>query len=223
MSKSSKVGDLTGGLLGESSSERAARRAGRAQAGMTDQAIGYQRETRDLINQRMQPFYDAGIQHGLNPLIEQINNPQAQYDYLMSNPLFQAALSRADTQSNNAFLGRGRVGDATEALSQNMLSTAMPFLNQRSNDLFNMAQIGQSSAAGQANALLNTGANVSDLLTQKGNALAAKHIGVGNAKTAGSQFLYNEFLSPDTFLDRANKGMNLFGSLVGGISGMGGG
>ena len=72
----------------------------------------------------------------------------------------------------------------------------MPFLQNQQNQLFNAVNMGQSSAAGQANTALTTGNMISDLMTQQGNAQAAgrllalkaaRQAGINNLLSLGGQ------------------------------------
>ncbi len=114
-----------------------------------------------------------------------ILTPGGQMDYLKSNPLFTTALENVNRQSNNTFLGRGKVGDATGQLVNNAYLAGLPLLQNQTANLFNAANLGQSSAAGQANAALTSGAGISNTLEGAGNARAAGYIGQGNAQAQG--------------------------------------
>lgn len=182
------VKNVINGFVGNTAAD-ASREAAAVQAQSGADAIAYQRETRDLARQDLAPFTQFG-QTNLSPL-QSILTPQGQADYLKSNPLFQIALDNVNRSSNNTFLGRGKLGDATGQLVNNAFLAGQPLLQQQTSNLFNAVNLGQSSAAGQANTALNTGSNVSDLLTGIGNVQGAGVVGAGNASTSGAQNLIN--------------------------------
>lgn len=132
-------------------------------------------------------YSNAGKVSDSSPMgmFRQLLTPTGGYDYLKSNPLFQAGLDNANRTTMGIQAARGKLGsgDTLKSLSDNTILTAMPLLQNQQNQLLNAIQIGQSSAAGQANTALNTGNSLSDLSTQRGNALAAGQIGQANAQT----------------------------------------
>lgn len=160
----------------------AARRAAELQAGSATDAIGFQRETRDLAREDLQPFRQFGADQ-INPLLEMLT-PQGQADFVNTNPLFEAALDSVNRATMNAQAARGKLGSGgtLQALQNNFLSTAMPFIGQQQNALFNAVNLGQSSASGQANTALNTGNFIADTMLQRGNALAAGRVGAQAAR-----------------------------------------
>lgn len=176
-------------FTGADAASDAARKAAEQQAKAGKDAIAFQRETRDLAREDLQPFREFG---GRNiGRLQNMLTPQGQVSYLRANPIFNMALENANRQTNNAFLGQGLTGDARQALANNTLLAAQPLLQQQTGNLFNAVNMGQSAAAGQANTALNTGSNVSNLLTQIGNSQAAGTVGAQNAYTAATQGLLN--------------------------------
>ena len=167
-------------LTGKNAAD-AAKNASRTQAQAMDKAIHLQRETRDLAREDLAPFRDFGAGQ-INPLLELLT-PQGQTNYVQANPLFEAALDSVNkaTMANQAARGKLGSGGTLAALQNNYMSTAMPFINSQQNALFNAVNMGQSSAAGQANTAMNTGNQVSALLGNAGDAQAAGIIGANNA------------------------------------------
>ncbi len=97
--------------------------------------------------------------------------------------MFQAALENVNKNARNTLGFSGLRGDMQGALVDNYLATGQQYLQPQINNLFNAANIGQSSAAGQANTALSTGQNISNTMTDIGNARAAGAIGAANAYT----------------------------------------
>lgn len=114
-----------------------------------------------------------------------ILTPEGQSAYLKNNPLFTLALNNLDRQSNNAYLGRGKLGSASNQLVNNAFLAGIPLLQNQTSNLFNAVNIGQSSAAGQANNTLLSGQNIANTIEGAGNAQASGIIGAGNAAAQG--------------------------------------
>lgn len=183
-------GVLLGGaaLLGAESiysgnrSANAANDAARVQAASGKAAIDEARAAREQSRSDLQPFTQFGSSQ-LTPLAQMIS-PQGQIDYLQNNPIFQASLKNMNNQvlNNAAVRGRLNSGDTRQRFADNFQAAALPLLSYQTNNIFNAAQLGQSSAAGQANSSLTTGANIGNTLTDIGNARAAGLVGAANAK-----------------------------------------
>lgn len=165
------------------SNKEAARKASQAQGRAADSAGAAQERQYLQARDDLMPFANLGRSQ-VGPLSEMLT-AQGQYDYLQSNPLFNLALERADRQSNNAFLSQGLTGDARQTLADNTMMTALPFLEHQTNNLFNAVNVGQASSAGQANAALAHGNNLSNLALQKGNVNAAGIVAQNNAYNQG--------------------------------------
>jgi len=180
-----QVGAFGDQLTGKAG-ERAAQEAAQTQAGFAEQAQGL-----------FDPFQQIGQQG-----VEQagfLTDPQAQFDFLQSNPLFQSALQNANTQTNKLAAARGRLsaGDTLEQLSQNTLLAASPLIQQQKQSIGDLLNIGQTTAASQGN-----------LLTGQGAALAGGIVGGQNARAGGVNNLLN-------------LGGQIFGGLSGGLPGGG--
>lgn len=151
-----------------------------AQSGLA--AIDEARAARLSADEKLSPFTQFGAAQ-LTPLAQMIS-PQGQIDYLQNNPIFQASLRNMNEQvlGNAAVRGRLNAGDTRQRFADNFQAAALPLLNYQTNNLFNAANLGQSSAAGQANTALTTGSQIGNTLTDIGNARAAGLIGRVNAQ-----------------------------------------
>ncbi len=115
-----------------------------------------------------------------------LTDPQAQFDFLQSNPLFDLSLQNANTVTGKRAASRGRLsaGDTFSELSNNVLLSAAPLIQ------------GQKQSIGD---LLNLGSNVASnqgsLRTGQGAALAGGIIGNQNALNAGTQAEINNINS----------------------------
>lgn len=170
------------GVYSGNKSAQAARDAANIQAQSGQAAIEEARAAREQSRADLQPFTQFGASQ-LTPLAQMIS-PQGQVDYLQNNPIFQASLKNMNEQvlNNAAVRGRLNAGDTRQRFADNFQAAALPLLSYQTNNLFNAAQLGQASAAGQANSALTTGANIGGTLTDIGNARAAGLVGERNAK-----------------------------------------
>ena len=180
-----KAADFVGDKLLGGDAADAARQASQAQQAAAGNSIAFQRESRDLARSDLAPFVGFG-QGNIDPL-SQLLTPEGQANYLQANPLFQMFMDKANkaSLSSNAAQGLLNSGNTLNELSTNAMMTGMPFLQNQQNQLFNAVNMGQSSAAGQANTALTTGNMISDLMTQQGNAQAAGIVGAQGARQAG--------------------------------------
>lgn len=219
------AGDVVNSLTGQTGA-RAAQEAAALQAGAGREAITSLEEARATgieavtgAEERalgfLDPFSGVGVdiaQQGLDPSgLDFLTDPQAQFDFLQNNPLFQLSLENANRQTGARAASGGRLsaGDTLSQLSNNVLLSAQPLLdrqrqgvlNQRQ-DQFNQlgfganiagqqAQIPQTAAANIANISTGTGINIADLLTQIGASQAGGVVGGANARSGGIGNLIN--------------------------------
>ena len=122
-----------------------------------------------------------------------LTDPQAQFDFLQNNPLFQLGLDNANTQTNKFAAARGRLsaGDTLQQLNQNALLTAAPLIQQQRQSIGDLLSIGQNTALNQGNILTGTAANQGNLLTGAAAAQAGGIVGAENARGAGQENLLN--------------------------------
>lgn len=184
-------GLIDGGALSGEDAAKASKQASAAQSSAINKGVELQRETRDIARDDLAPFRDFGANQ-INALTN-LFSPQGQADYLNANPLFQASLDSINNATLNNQAARGKLGSGgtLKALQGNFNATALPFLNNQQNALFNAVNVGQSSAAGQANTALNTGANISNLFGQQGDVRAAGIVGAQGAKQGAFNNLLN--------------------------------
>jgi hypothetical protein len=118
-------------------------------------------------------------------------NPQAQFDFLQGNPLFQLALDNANQQTQASAASRGRLsaGDTLQQLSNNVLLSASPLIDRQRSDILSLLTLGEGVASSQANIETGQAAKASDLSTDIAAAQAAGQIGAAQAKTSGAQNL----------------------------------
>lgn len=186
------AGSVVGSAFGvESSGEKAARRAADAQADSGRLALEELKRGKTEGLGFLQPFEVLG-QQGLQQA-SFLTDPQAQFDFLQNNPLFQMGLDNANTQTSKMAAARGRLssGDTLQQLNQNALLTAAPIISQQKQSINSLLNQGLGLAGSQANTSLGVGSQLANQQTDIGNAIASGLIGVQNAKTDNQQNLLN--------------------------------
>ena len=184
------VKDFFGGITGSSQAD-AARDAAALQAQSGREALAELQRGKEQGLGFLQPFEVLG-QQGLDQA-GFLTDPQAQFDFLQNNPLFQLGLDNANTQTNQLAAARGRLsaGDTLTQLNNNALLTASPLIAQQKSSINNLINQGLGLAGSQANTALGVGSQLANQQTDIGNALAAGQIGAANAQAQGSQNILN--------------------------------
>lgn len=180
------VRDLTG-----KTAANAAVQGGQIQAASAREAI----EATEAASQRAQEFFtpfDSLVQRGIEGA-SFLADPQAQFNFLQENPLFQAALDNANRQTQQSAAARGRLsaGDTLQQLSENVLLSAQPLISQQRQDVGNLLNLATGLTQTRGNIEIGQGSNVGNLLTDAGAAQAAGLVGGANARTQGAQNLLN--------------------------------
>lgn len=177
-----------GGIIGGIIQGRAARRAAAAQERAAQADLAFQRETRDLIFQRTDPFYKTGIGAN-NALAYEMGLGAKPQDYagFQATPGYQFQFDQG-TGAVNALAG-ARGGLDSGRTRQDLMQFGQGLANQEYSNYLNrltgMAGAGQNAAGTQANAATNAASGVSNALAAQGNAQSAGAIGVGNAWANG--------------------------------------
>lgn len=176
------VRDITG-----KTAVNAARRAGEIQS---DSGLAAAEEVR-AAGQQAGALYDPFQQLGQSGVDQAgfLTDPNAQFDFLQSNPLFQMGLDNANTQTMQSAAARGRLssGDTLQQLNQNALLTASPLIAQQKQSIGSLLTAGQNAAANQASILGSTAANAGNFSTDAAAAQAGGIVGQANARADRSQ------------------------------------
>ena len=144
---------------------KAAKQAGNIQSDAAIGAAGDVTQAGQDAGALLNPFAQAGQQG-----TEQagfLTDPNAQFNFLQNNPLFQLGLDDANEQTNKFAAARGRLsaGDTLQQLNQNALLTASPLIQQQKQSIGDLLNIGQNAAINQAGILQNTAGNAGNLQT----------------------------------------------------------
>jgi hypothetical protein len=119
------------------------------------------------------PFGGVGLQG-----VEQagfLTDPQAQFDFLQNNPLFQMGLDNANRQTQQSAASRGRLssGDTLQELNQNALLTASPLIQSQKQSIGDLLNFGGGIATNQANTAIGEGSQISNAFENQGNITSA--------------------------------------------------
>lgn len=180
------IKDFAEDLLGTTAG-RAARRSGDVQAEAGEQAIGTITDAAARAQGFLSPFGAVG-QQGLSQA-GFLGDPQAQFDFLQNNPLFQLALENANqgTLASAAAGGRLSAGDTLQQLSNNVLLSASPLIDRQRQDIFGQLGFGAGLAGQQAGIEQGLGANIANLQTGIGAAQAGGIVGQATARGERAQ------------------------------------
>lgn len=145
--------------------------------------------------QRAQGFLDPFAAVGQRGVEESslLANPQAQYDFLQNNPLYQSSLNLADRDTAAAAAAGGRLGagDTLLDFQNNAIQSALPLLDRQRQDIGNLLNVGTGIAGSQANIETGLGATTGGLITDIGSARSAGVVGEANADSAAANNVLN--------------------------------
>lgn len=144
------------------------------EAGLIQQQAATQAS--DLFN----PFQQLGVS-GLEQS-QFLTDPNAQFDFLQSNPLFQLGLDNLNQQTNRTAKATGRIGagDTDQQIINNALLAASPLIQQQKQSIGGLLDYGFNVANQQGN-----------LLTGGAAAQAGGVVGGANARSQGIGNLLN--------------------------------
>lgn len=170
---------------------KAARRAAGAQITAGQEGIEATEAARGRAQGFLTPFQPLG-QRGVEES-SFLADPQAQFDFLQSNPLFQLALENANrgTSQRAAAGGRSSFGTTLEDFSKNVLLSAQPLIDRQRQDIGNLINVGTGIAGSQANIETGAGATTTGLITDIGAVRAGGIVGESNAEQQAFQNLIN--------------------------------
>lgn len=178
------IGDIVGGLTGSTAADAAQQSAGQ-QVAAANQAIGTVGDAAARAQGFFNPFQVIG-QQGLSQA-GFLGDPNAQFDFLQGNPLFDLGLQNLNQQTQASAAARGRLasGDTLQQLTNNSLLAAQPLLDRQRQDILAQLGIGTGIAGNQAQIEQNLGSNIANLQTGIGAAQAAGTVGAANARAGG--------------------------------------
>lgn len=178
---------VVGGVLSSRAQTRAARSASQAQQAGDAAAIAEQRRQFDAVQQLLAPY----IQSGNTALTAQqaligLAGPEAQQQAITAleqGPEFNSLVRSGEDAIRQSASATGglRGGNIQDALAKYRPEVLAGLINQQYGRLGDLSTLGQNAAVGQANAGQQTGANVSNLLSQQGASQAGYQLARGQA------------------------------------------
>lgn len=171
---------------------KASKRAARTQSNATQQGIAEQKRQYNQTRKDLAPYRQAG-NRAINSVSDLINNPEAQKNYVLNNPFYNALAGQAQDRIFNNAAAKGKLGSGgtAEALQNSLLLLGDNLLNQHITQNMNLANTGESAAAQTATAGQQVANNITDLTTSGAQARAAGTIGAANARTGALQNIVN--------------------------------
>jgi len=111
-----------------------------------------------------------------------LTDPNAQFEFLQNNPLFQMSLDNANQNTLGMAAAQGRLssGDTLQQLSNNTLLAAQPLIGQQKQSIGDLLNFGLTTAGSQGN-----------LRTGQAAAEAGGIVGAANARGQSAQNLFD--------------------------------
>lgn len=182
------VGKVVGGITGSTAAAEGAQKGAATQAQAAEMGIEEQRRQFDAIQKLLSPFVTAGTGAlGEQQALLGLLGPEAQQRAMINvegSPGFQNIYRQGEDAllQNVSATGGLRGGNVQAALAKFRPQLLNQFVEQRFANLGGLTGIGQASAAQQAAAGQNTGANIANLLGQRGAAMAGGQLAKGGAQ-----------------------------------------
>ena len=176
------VSAIGGGLLASQSADKAADK----QIEAADRATQIQQDAADLVRSDLQPFREAG-EGALSQLSGLVTDPNQQKKFIENNPFFEALAGKAQQGIMQNAAARGKVGSGgtAEALQNSLVLLGSDLLNQRVAQTQNLAGLGQSAAAQQAQQTQASAGAIGEIALQRGNVAAQEVVQQGNILQSG--------------------------------------
>lgn len=178
-------------VYGANKSASAAKDAADAQSEASDAGIAEQRRQYDKMVELLSPYVSAGTGalSGQQNILG-LNGADAQrgaISTIENSPYFQTVARQGEDSilQNASATGGIRGGNTQGALAQFRPQLLNQLVQQQYQNLGGITQMGQSSAAGQASAGMQSANNISGLLAQQGQAQAGGYLGAAKATNQG--------------------------------------
>lgn len=176
-------------VIGGVVSSRAASKAGKAQTDAAEMSTEEQRRQFDKVQELLSPYTKAG-EGSLNAQQDLLglNGPDKQkaaIEMIKESPEFATLTQQGEEGllQNASATGGVRGGNTAGALAQFRPQLLSQLIESKFGKLGAITGLGQASAAGTAAAAQNTGNNISQLMTQAGQARAGTALAQGQAIT----------------------------------------
>lgn len=136
-------------------------------------AIAAQDRGLSAIRSDFQPFLDAG-RVTIEGLTDLVNNPEAQKDFILNNPFFDAIANETERRllANQAAKGRVGTGETQLELRDRLLAAGNQLLDTAINQRLAVVGVGERATTSVAQAELNRANAVTDIEAAVGDSLA---------------------------------------------------
>lgn len=178
---------IIGGILGRNEQKSAADAAAAAEIAGTNNSIAEQRRQFDIVQEILRPYVQSGVGAlaGQESLIglRGADGQAAAIEALRGSPEYAALLREGENAilQNASATGGLRGGNVQSALARFRPALLSDLINKQYERLGGLTSLGQASATGQAAAAQQTGANVSALFQNQGQAAAKAALAKGQA------------------------------------------
>lgn len=176
---------FVGSLLGGSSEKKAVKKATQAQVDALNASIAEQRRQFDTTNANFAPYRDAGVgalgQYGDLVGTNGSDHQQSAIDALKASPFYQSLFNNGQEAvlQNAAATGGIRGGNTTTSLANFGADALAQAIQQQLGNLGGLINTGVGATNSTANFGQQTANNVSNSLTQQGQARASGALAIG--------------------------------------------
>ena len=225
------MGSIVSGIFANRAANRqadATTTAAAQQLAFQNRALDFQIQRGDEASVLFDPFIDRGenalaayeYENGLRAQAPELSDGTRYGGYELT-PDYEFTRDEGLDAIDRAFAARGQLnsGALEKARMRYASGLASQGRSEHLNRLAGLAAQGFGGTQAQANALLGTGSNVSNILLQQGNTQAAGTIGAANQRAAGLVSLGNigtNFLNEN--LQVLGTTSEAFGNVAGGLS-----
>lgn len=191
------IGKVVGGITGSTAAAEGAEDAAATQASAAQAGVDEQKRQFDKVVELLSPFVKAGTGAiGQQQALLGLLGPDSQRSAIAGfeqSPYFQSVAQQGENAilQNASATGGLRGGNVQGALAQFRPQLLDQLIQRQYANLGGLTQIGQASAANQASAGINTGANVANLLGQQGAAIAGGQLAKAGAQRQAFSDLLN--------------------------------
>lgn len=217
------------GALGAVGSTIAGNKAASAQKQSAQNATNVQQQMFNTTQQNLEPYNTTGQDaltranslagnFNFNPTMAQISQtPGFQFEnYFGQKAVNNAASARGLGNSGAALKGATNYAQGLASTDwQNYFNTALQGYQANLGGLQNVANLGESAAAGVGNAATNTGALIGSNVIGSGNAQAGSYMNAANAFGNAIQGVPNAILTQNLINRLPNNG--IYGATSGGV------
>lgn len=142
-----------------------------------------------------------------------LTDPNAQFDFLQNNPLFQMGLDNANEQTNKIAASRGRLssGDTLQQLTNNSLLAASPLIQDQKNSIGDLINFGLTTAGNQGNLRTGEAAAAAGGIAGSANARGASAKGIMDlGLQIGGAFMSDPLLKTNIQRKGTESGFNTY-------------